>query len=57
MQFKPFLEYMLFVTIRIRLISQKWDLIETESETYKSQMYRHNAGWPVSSLYTKYYRT
>ena len=26
-----------------------------ESETYKSQMYGHNAGQPVSSLYTKYY--
>ena len=30
---------MLFLTLRIRLICQKWDLIETESETYKSQMY------------------
>ena len=31
---------------------QKWDLIETESDMYKSQMYGHNAGQPVSSLYT-----
>ena len=43
MRFKPFLGYMLFVTIRMRLVCQKWDLIETESETYKSQMYGHNA--------------
>ena len=28
-----------------------------QSETWKSQMYGHNAGWPVSFLYTKYYRT
>jgi hypothetical protein len=42
------------LTIRIRLICQKWDLIETESETYKSQMYGHNAGQPLSSLYTMY---
>ena len=27
---------------------QKWDLIETE--TYKSQMYGHDAGQPVSSI-------
>ena len=33
------------------------DLIETESETWKSQMYGHNAGQPVSSLCTKYYLT
>ena len=50
MRFKPFLGNMLFVMIRIRLICQKWDVIETESETYKSQMYGHNAGQPVSSL-------
>ena len=37
MRFKPFLRYMLFLTIGIRLICQKWDLIETESETYKSE--------------------
>ena len=47
MRFKPFLEYMLFVTIRISLVCQKLDLIETESETWKSQMYGHNAGQPV----------
>ena len=57
MQLKPFLGYMLFVTIRISLMCQKVDLIETESETWKSQMYGHNEGWPVSSQYTKYYRT
>ena len=51
-RFKPFLGYMLFVTIRISLMCQKWDIIETESETWKSQMYGHNAGQPVSSLYT-----
>ena len=34
---------------------QTEDLVETESETYKSQMYGHNAGEPVSSLYTMYY--
>ena len=45
--FKPFFRYMLFVTIPIRLICQKWDLIETETETYKSQMYG-NAGQPVT---------
>ena len=33
MRFKPFLGYMLFVTIRISLMCQKLDLIETESET------------------------
>ena len=33
MRFKPFLGYMLFVTIRISLKCQKLDLIETESET------------------------
>ena len=55
MRFKPFLGYMLFVTIRNSLMCQKLDLIETESETYKSQMYGHNAGQPVLSLqYTKY---
>ena len=52
MQFKPFVGYMLFVTIRISLMYQKLDLIETESQTWKSQMYGHNAGQPVSSLYT-----
>ena len=57
MRFKLFLGYMLFVTIRISLMCQKLDLIETESETYKSQMYGHNAGQPVPPLYTKYYRT
>ena len=55
MRFKPSLGYVLFVTIRISLMCQKWDVIE--SETYKSQMYGHNAGRPVSSLYTKYYHT
>ena len=55
MRFKLFLGYMLFVTIQISLMCQKLDLIETESETWKSQMYEHNAGQPVSSLYTKYY--
>ena len=54
MRFKLFLGYMLFVTIPISLMCQKLDLIETESETWKSQMYGHNAGQPVSSLYTKY---
>ena len=54
MRFKLFLGYMLFVTIQISLMCQKLDLIETESETWKSQMYEHNAGQPVSSLYTKY---
>ena len=57
MRFKLFLGYMLFVTIQISLMCQKLDLIEIESETWKSQMYGHNAGQPVSSLYTKYYRT
>ena len=38
MRFKPFLGYMIFVTIRISLMCQKVDLIETESETWKSQM-------------------
>ena len=38
---------MIFVTIQIRLICQKWDLIETESEMYKSQMYGHKAGQPI----------
>ena len=47
MRYKPFLGYMLFVTIWISLICQKLDLIETESETWKSQMYGHNAGQPV----------
>ena len=42
--FKPFLGYMLFVTIRISLMYQKLDLIQTKSETRKSQMYGHNAG-------------
>ena len=50
MRFKPFLGYMLFVTIRNSLMCQKLDLIETESETYKSQMYGHNAGQPALSL-------
>ena len=35
MRFKPFLGYMLFVTIGISLMCQKLDLIETESETLK----------------------
>ena len=43
MRFKPFLGYMLFVTIRISLMCQKLDLIE------KSQMYGHNAVQPVLS--------
>ena len=51
MWYKPFLGYMLFVTIRICLMCQNLDLIETESVTHKSQMYGHNAGWPVTSLY------
>ena len=34
-----------------------YQMIETEHETWKSQMYGHNAGWPVASLYTKYYHT
>ena len=51
MRFKPFLGYMLFMTIQSRIISQKLDLIETESGMYKSQVYGHNAGQPVSSLY------
>ena len=38
----------------MRLICQTLDLIETESETYKSQMYGHNAGQLVSYLHTKY---
>ena len=38
---------MLFLTIRIRLICQKWNLIETASETYKCQMYGHNVGQPI----------
>ena len=42
---------MLFVTIRIRLICQKLDLIETESETYKSQMFGHNAEQPTVLSY------
>ena len=50
MRYKPFLGYMLFVTIWIGLICQKLDLIETESEKWKSQMYGHNAGQPVLSL-------
>ena len=51
MRFKPFLGYTLFMTIQIRLICHKLDLIETESETYISQMYGHNAGQPaVSSI-------
>ena len=33
-----FLRYMLFLTIRIRLICQKSDMIQTESETYKSEL-------------------
>ena len=33
---------------------QMMDLIETGSELYKSRMYGHNAGQPVSSLCTKY---
>ena len=57
MRFEPFLGYMLVVTIRISLMCQKLDLSESESEMYKSQMYGHNAGQPMSSLYTKYYRT
>ena len=51
MRFKLFLGYMLFVTIQISLMCQKFDLIKIESETSKSQMYGHNAGQPVSSLY------
>ena len=35
MRFKPFLRYTLSLTIEIRLICQKLDLIETESEMYK----------------------
>ena len=35
MQFNPFLGYMLFVTIRINLMCQKLDLIQTGSETCK----------------------
>ena len=35
---------------------QKSDVIET-GETYKFQVYGHNAGQPVSSLYTRYYCT
>ena len=57
MRFNPFLGYTLFVTIRISLMCQKLDLIETENKMYKSQMYGHNAGQLVSSLYTKYYHT
>ena len=38
MQNKPFLGYMLFVLVWISLMYQKLDLIETESETWKSQM-------------------
>ena len=57
MRFTLFLGYMLFVTIQISLMCQKLDMIEIESETWKSQMYGHNVGQPVSSLYTKYYRT
>ena len=40
-----------FVTIRISLMCKK--LVKHE----KSQIYRNNAGQPVSFLYTKYYRT
>ena len=35
------LQIMRYMPIRIRLLCQKF---ETESETYKSQMYWHNAG-------------
>ena len=37
MRFKLFLGYVLFVTIQISLMCQKLDLIEIESETWKSQ--------------------
>ena len=57
MRFKLFLGYMLFVTIRISLTCENLDLVEIESETWKSQMYGNNAAQPVSSLCTKYYRT
>ena len=50
MQFKPFPGNMLFVMIRISLMCQRLDLIDTESQTWKSQMYGYNAGRPVSSL-------
>ena len=55
MRYKLFLGYMLFVTIQISLMCQKLDLIEIESETRRSQMYGHNAGQPVSSLYHSFH--
>ena len=38
MRFKLFLGYMLFVTMQISLMCQKFEI---ESETWKSQMYVH----------------
>ena len=48
MRFKLFLGYMLFVTIQM---CQKLDLIGIESETWKSEMYGHNAGQPIIPIY------
>ena len=42
---------MLFLTIGIRLMCQKLDLIESESKTYKSQMHGHNAEQPVIPIH------
>ena len=53
MRFKPFLGYMLFLTIRIRLISQKWDLIKNKVK-HADLKYMGIIGQPVSSLILLY---
>jgi hypothetical protein len=52
----PFFNHTPILTISTGLWCQNRILTETESENWIFQMYGHNAGRPVSSLYTRHYR-